>query len=335
MKFAASLWGVVGVLGLAACGEAQKVCTPGVVQACLGSARCGGVQACLPNGMGFESCLCTLDAGQDAGAVEVDAGAVEVDGGCTTTSQCASSHVCTLGKCLEVDGGIGALCATQDQCLPGHACTAGSGIATLGTICIAPCQSSAACPGGLVCRVLTANQSLCVPANLSLVGVGCRVYQDDGTLDPIQDCREAGLFCEPASDLPLLGTCTAGSNCKFEEQTGCAVNESCRPVGTFDWENDRGTLCVPDGTGGPGAPCTSFFDCAAGLGCKLKSDGTSMCLSFCVPGSTVLTCTGVNRSLADGGTGGPTTCIDAFRQSDGGPVEGASAINSVPAGFCD
>ena len=117
---------------------------------------------------------------------------------------------------------------------------------------------------------------------------------------------------------------------------GCNAGESCRPVGTFGWDNNQGTLCVADADGGAGAPCTSVFQCGAGLGCNLNDAGVGMCLQYCVPGSVgPLSCDGVRRSLPDGGFGGPASCVDIFQARNGGAIYGASAINSIAAGYCD
>jgi hypothetical protein len=38
--------------------ESDRVCVPGVTQACLGPGACSGAQACLPGGEGFGACDC-------------------------------------------------------------------------------------------------------------------------------------------------------------------------------------------------------------------------------------------------------------------------------------
>lgn len=43
--------------------SAERVCVPGVTQACLGPGACNGAQACLESGQGFGPCDCGTPAG--------------------------------------------------------------------------------------------------------------------------------------------------------------------------------------------------------------------------------------------------------------------------------
>lgn len=327
MNLSESLRGVVVWVGLAlaACSNEAKVCVPGVTQACFGATRCEGAMSCLPDGSGFTACDCgpAPDAGTDAGVR---------DGGspCTTTSQCQLSHVCISGGCVEVEGGNGALCRDERQCLPGSIC--GSSW-NLEPACNGTCVDSSGCPGGYSCKEEPGFPHRCVPPGA--LG-GCRNLRLDGTRDAVRDCTGPESYCSPDPTNPAVGTCVVGSACSFDPQAFCGDGESCHPVGSFGWDNTGGTVCVPNGDGGLGAPCTSVFQCGAGLGCRLNAAGAGVCLKYCAPSAAPsVACAGLRRILPDGGFGGPAYCADLFTDRFGGPLYGAYAINSINVGFCD
>lgn len=325
-------WAVVVLSGFVACSGAPKPCTPGVTLECLGSARCEGAQVCLPDGTGYGPCDCgDVTGGRDGGPIEPgpDAG-VPLGAPCSKTMQCSLSHVCVDGRCLEVDGGIGAFCDPLGRCLPGHLCLADA-LEDLDPICLGECVDSTTCPGGYSCQVVNPSTRLCVPPG---VAGACRNTRLDGGLDRRRDCKNLGWYCKPAPENPAVGTCVEG-DCTYS-QPFCDEGSSCRPVGAFGWDNTGGALCVANGDGGSGAPCNSVFQCAGGFGCKLNAEGSGTCLKFCAPGSPAsVSCAGLRRRFADGGYGGPASCVDLFKDRSGTAISGANAINSTALGYCD
>ena len=221
---------------------------------------------------------------------------------------------------IAPDGGFNCLLPDQFQsCLPTPGCSADlPGLvcedipAFGGQICVAPCNSTAQCPGDATVCVDSAGVYFCAYdfcGAASAVGDG---GPTNGTTF-YAPCNNVGIddgFCLPWSFGSLtLGLCFASGPLTAGD-TGCAENRAggsgmlCQPgLSCVQSSSDLGTICAPicggptkAADGGPGCPstqacydleepfgacftpCTNPNQCAGGLSCEALSGGGGICL---------------------------------------------------------
>lgn len=277
----------------------------------------------------------------DGGTVRADGGVATGDGGaCTTSSQCFLSQTCVNRRCQTEQGGIGAECPTGNECVQDNVTFCLGDLPNGSPVCTRPCSTSSDCPGHYTCQNVpfsapdggVAEMMICLAADA--LGALCRNQDSRGKVDPVLDCTQVGYFCYPDGDTSPTGNCIEGSNCNFPAQTGCAANQTCHPLGFFELDNNRATVCQPAVATGGGqlAVCTRVSECGKGYTCVGISATQAVCLKYCTPGSSTHACTGLTRPSADGGVAGPAECIDILADADGGAPP--ASIGSIPVGVC-
>ena len=135
---------------------------------------------------------------------------------------------------------------------------------------------------------------------------------DAGCADPnvVQD--GGGTVDPPEAGAPK---CPTGV-CNYQEQTGCAANQACRPKFSAS-SPDVSPGCEAAGTGKSGATCASGSDCAIGY--------------FCADNACRKQCCGGDWSACDAGE----SCFRQLQVEAGGTVVDSGMELCFPVNNCD
>ncbi len=223
-------------------------------------------------------------------------------------SVCAEGLVCGSDETCR-SGASGESCSSGRDCSPPLACVGGTCAPALAEN--TPCSQDTECVPGLACRsgACLAVEEACSDTwtcggNASCVATRARVCEPAAALG--EDCSYAedclsGAFCDGGVCAPLPGSgapcadgvlCADGLACALATGTCGDVPGEGDPcalgvLGPFVCE--EGLACLGDVCGAlptEGQTCGSGTnDCADGLGCEFKTDGSNVCVPVSGPGA--------------------------------------------------
>lgn len=135
-------------------------CIPGTTELCNGPGACFGAQECLPDGSGYDSCIC--DSSTSSSTTSSGGGSFTCDP-LNPTAICGSGKQCIPQSnsdpvCAPAgNGNFFDLCVDFSQCLPGLDCV-NDGI---DSCCMAWCRLGANdCPNGFTCYEVVGNPTI-------------------------------------------------------------------------------------------------------------------------------------------------------------------------------
>ena len=138
------------------------VCIPGTTELCNGPGACFGAQECLPDGSGYDSCICGSSSSSSTSTTSSGGGSFTCDP-LNPTAMCGSGKQCIPQSnndpvCAPAgNGNFFDLCVDFSQCLPGLDCV-NDGI---DSCCMAWCRIGYNdCPTNFTCYEVVGNPSI-------------------------------------------------------------------------------------------------------------------------------------------------------------------------------
>jgi hypothetical protein len=281
------------------------VCSAGFcVPGCQTNENCTDGMVCLDG-------VCSApgaDAGPASDAGVPDAGA----GSCTTDSDCAAGHYCSMGTCLvgcsndsECPTGLvcqdnacsgGLSCTADTDCMTGDYCSMG--------LCLVGCSMSSECSTGDVC-----SHNECAPA--------CGA---SGACD-----ADGGLTCCTNACVNLM---TDANRCGGCDSPACGAGQSCCGGTCASTDSD------PNNCGGCDQRCTGQLDCCSGVCADTMSTAAANC------GGCGLPACETGNNCCSGGCSDPRTdadncggCGQSCTPPYGSCVDGACVSTSATVGL--
>jgi hypothetical protein len=252
---AAILLGLCGGWMASCSDDESRECTPQETRVCAGVGRCVGVQACLPDGSGWNDCDCSGPPREGAGGTTgAEAPTPIVGRACTQSAECGEGLTCYTSTSNEFLGG-----------------------GPSGGYCSASCSADADCAG-------VDRQSQCVITQQGAAGLCLRtcLSQDPTNAGENKCLGRYDLACNSVAFLGLEAFSGLRQDGWCYPQ--CASDEDC---GARKCDLARG-LCVDTPTAGLpiGSRCTANTDCSGRL-CVGFTGGEAFCSAPCVLGPPI------------------------------------------------
>lgn len=266
-----------GKAGSGGTGGAERECTPGLTQGCLGPGACTGAQVCRSDGSGWGACDC---GGESSGGAAGEAGGGGAAGDSRGAGGAAAGEAGEAGEAGAAGAGgqpsVDCDPIAQSGCAEGEKCSVVYGTETSSFECVAAGTVAA----GASCTV-TNGLDDCVPGHHCAGAVGaestnatCKPLCETGGTSACEVCarytnfpsQEVGV-CHPTCD-PLAQDCEGLLSCIYigETQPVCARISQSSPVP-------------------PGGSCRFLNECTLGSSCLLRdpasTTGGQLCAFHC------------------------------------------------------